>query len=230
MRKSRSKTAETRCRIVESAATAIRQRGIEGTSVNDLMAAAGLTHGGFYRHFDSKDQLIAEACDLAFEAMSASLSEACGTCAGEAAVGSAAEGVAQDAAKGAAEAVAEGPGQAAAGGVSGLRRIADSFLSTANRDERVAGCPLTSIGSELARADAATRRVATEGLLRTIDLFARQFPGLTPEDARSRAVATLASMVGGITLARIVDDPALSDEILRDVRSAVGAGLEEGSG
>jgi TetR/AcrR family transcriptional regulator, transcriptional repressor for nem operon len=43
-----------------------RERGIGGVSVADLMAAAGLTHGGFYGHFDSKDALAAAACDCAF--------------------------------------------------------------------------------------------------------------------------------------------------------------------
>ena len=61
MRKSKAEAAETRKRIVETASEEFRRKGIDGTSVADLMAAAGLTHGGFYRHFDSKDQLIAEA-------------------------------------------------------------------------------------------------------------------------------------------------------------------------
>jgi TetR/AcrR family transcriptional repressor of nem operon len=62
MKKSKAETAETRCRIVKAAAAAFRQNGIQGTGLADVMAAAGLTHGGFYRHFDSKDQLVAEAC------------------------------------------------------------------------------------------------------------------------------------------------------------------------
>ena len=61
MRKSRSEAAETRRRIVETAAVAFRGEGITGAGLSDVMAAAGLTHGGFYRHFDSKDQLAAEA-------------------------------------------------------------------------------------------------------------------------------------------------------------------------
>jgi TetR/AcrR family transcriptional regulator, transcriptional repressor for nem operon len=67
MRRSKQEAAETRQRIVKAAAAKFRQNGIGGTGLSDLMAAAGLTHGGFYRHFDSKDQLVAEACAAAAE-------------------------------------------------------------------------------------------------------------------------------------------------------------------
>jgi TetR/AcrR family transcriptional regulator, transcriptional repressor for nem operon len=62
MKKSKVETAKTRQRIVEVAAKELRRNGIQQTGVAEVMAAAGLTQGGFYRHFDSKDQLVAEAC------------------------------------------------------------------------------------------------------------------------------------------------------------------------
>jgi TetR/AcrR family transcriptional regulator, transcriptional repressor for nem operon len=52
--------------ITNASARLMRERGIDGVSVADLMGAAGLTHGGFYGHFESKEQLAAEACALAF--------------------------------------------------------------------------------------------------------------------------------------------------------------------
>jgi AcrR family transcriptional regulator len=52
-----------------TAAAEFRRNGINGTGLSDLMAAAGLTHGGFYRHFGSKDQLVAEACSAAMESV-----------------------------------------------------------------------------------------------------------------------------------------------------------------
>ena len=61
MKKSKAETAETRHRIVETAAREFRRNGVHATGLADVMAAAGLTHGGFYRHFQSKDQLVAEA-------------------------------------------------------------------------------------------------------------------------------------------------------------------------
>jgi TetR/AcrR family transcriptional repressor of nem operon len=54
-------SAETRERILAAAAAAFRSRGVDGTSVADVMSAAGLTHGGFYAHFDSKEDLLVEA-------------------------------------------------------------------------------------------------------------------------------------------------------------------------
>ncbi|MDL2406831.1 TetR family transcriptional regulator [Rhizobium calliandrae] len=61
MRKSNLEAAQTRREIVVAAADELRQHGIAEASLSDIMAAAGLTAGGFYRHFRSKDQLVAEA-------------------------------------------------------------------------------------------------------------------------------------------------------------------------
>jgi AcrR family transcriptional regulator len=69
MKKSKLEAAETRRRIVRTAAAEFRRNGINETGLSDLMAAAGLTHGGFYRHFGSKDQLVAEACSAAMESV-----------------------------------------------------------------------------------------------------------------------------------------------------------------
>lgn len=55
----------THKRIVETAARAIRRSGYDGTGVADIMKEAGLTHGGFYAHFSSRDAMLAEAADLA---------------------------------------------------------------------------------------------------------------------------------------------------------------------
>lgn len=58
MRKSRQEAAETRARIVTAASTEFAENGIAATGLSEVMAAAGLTHGGFYKHFESKDQLV----------------------------------------------------------------------------------------------------------------------------------------------------------------------------
>jgi TetR/AcrR family transcriptional repressor of nem operon len=73
MRKSRQETSETRQRIVEAASVEFRKGGISGTGLSGLMSAAGLTHGGFYRHFQSKDQVLAEACGVAVDTLVAEL-------------------------------------------------------------------------------------------------------------------------------------------------------------
>jgi len=66
MRVSRAEMDKSHQRIVERASRLMRKNGIETTSVNDVMSAAGLTHGGFYRHFESKDALVKAALEAAF--------------------------------------------------------------------------------------------------------------------------------------------------------------------
>jgi TetR/AcrR family transcriptional regulator, transcriptional repressor for nem operon len=61
MRVSREKAAENRQKIIETAARLFRERGFDGVGVDTIMEGAGLTHGGFYGHFKSKDDLAAEA-------------------------------------------------------------------------------------------------------------------------------------------------------------------------
>jgi len=65
MRVTREQAALNRERIVETASRRFRERGFEGIGVADLMKEAGLTHGGFYGHFGSKEDLMAEACAAA---------------------------------------------------------------------------------------------------------------------------------------------------------------------
>lgn len=67
MRMSRQAKAEGHDLIVQTGARLIRERGIEGTSVSDVMTAAGRTHGGFYRHFATKTALIEACLDSAFD-------------------------------------------------------------------------------------------------------------------------------------------------------------------
>ena len=65
MRKSRADAARTRRNIVDAAARLFRARGIDGVSVADIMGSLGLTVGGFYKHFEGKDALVAEAIERA---------------------------------------------------------------------------------------------------------------------------------------------------------------------
>jgi len=64
---SREATAQTKARILAAAAKMVRERGIGATSVADVMQAAGMTNGGFYRHFRSKDEMIGMAIRAAFD-------------------------------------------------------------------------------------------------------------------------------------------------------------------
>jgi TetR/AcrR family transcriptional repressor of nem operon len=184
MRKSKRETAETRERIVKTAAAEFRKNGINKTGLSELMAAAGLTHGGFYRHFGSKDQLVAEACAAAvepeLESFLAALSH-------------------EDKA-------------------NVLEAIAATYLSPKHRDDPSGGCPFAALGSELARSDDHTRAVATAGFSKLVDMLAEQLGKTQPDAAKQRALVALSMMVGALTVSRIVNDPKLSAEILRQTK------------
>jgi TetR/AcrR family transcriptional regulator, transcriptional repressor for nem operon len=62
---SKASKANTHARLVESAAARFKERGVDGISLADLMKDLKLTHGGFYKHFASRDELVNEALDLA---------------------------------------------------------------------------------------------------------------------------------------------------------------------
>lgn len=181
MKKTKQEAAETRRRIVKTAAAEFRRKGINGTGLSDLMAAAGLTHGGFYRHFDSKDQLVTESCaaavDSVVETFTAALSQRVKR--------------------------------------SGLEAVAASYLSTDHRDDSSGCCPFVALGSELARSDDSTRAAATAGFLKLVDIIAGQFKRTRSDVAKGRALVALSTMIGAVTMSRIVIDPALSAAILR---------------
>ena len=67
MRATREKAAENRARIVETASRLFRERGFDGVGLDAIMKDVGLTHGGFYGHFTSKEDLAAEAVAHALE-------------------------------------------------------------------------------------------------------------------------------------------------------------------
>jgi TetR/AcrR family transcriptional repressor of nem operon len=66
MRITRKQADENKARVVETAAVLFREKGFDGVSIADLMHAADMTHGGFYNHFGSKDDLEAAACAHVF--------------------------------------------------------------------------------------------------------------------------------------------------------------------
>jgi TetR/AcrR family transcriptional repressor of nem operon len=179
MRKSREEAAETRKRIVTAAADEFRRHGIVATGLADLMKAAGLTHGGFYKHFASKDQLVAEAASAALDQQL--------------------------------EGMAAHPT---------INAAVAAYLATRHRDDPASGCPLAAIGSELSRSDEKTREAATAGFVRMVDILAGKS---ATAQARRRALVAAATMIGAVTMSRIVTDPELSAEILREAEKSVRA-------
>ena len=166
-------------RIVSAAARAIRRSGYDGTGVADIMKEAGLTHGAFYAHFDSRETMLAEAADRA-----------------------GAESVAA-----AASAVANVPPEKA------LTAMLRAYLSREHLEHAELGCPVAALGSEMPRQAPEVRRAATRRIKEMIDLVARQSPDWGQPSAHERALATVATMVGALLLARAVDEPALSDAL-----------------
>jgi len=78
MRLTKDETERNRQEILDAAEKLFRERGFDGVGVADLMKAAGFTHGGFYNHFTSKDQLAGEATAAAFARSNAALAESLG--------------------------------------------------------------------------------------------------------------------------------------------------------
>jgi TetR/AcrR family transcriptional regulator, transcriptional repressor for nem operon len=183
MRQSREEKAKTHDRIVRIASARIREAGIESPGVAEIMQAAGLTHGGFYKHFGSRDDLIAEAADRAFADGERSVHE-----------------------------VTQGAQEP-------LAAFVDWYVSTQHRDNPATGCPVAALGDDVSRGDDRVRAAYRGQVERYLANLERLLGG--GEDARHRATVALSTLVGSIVLARAIDDEALSDEILRDVREAL---------
>lgn len=101
-----------------------------------------------------------------------------------------------------------------------LSSIIAGYLSERHRDSPATGCVIAALGSEVAREGADVRRAFTRGLSERLDLLAQVVTGRSKIARRNRAVATMAAMAGAVMLARAVDDPGLSDEILNATREA----------
>ncbi len=181
MRVSRDKAAENRERIVETASRMFRQDGFDAVGIDTIMNGAGLTHGGFYGHFKSKDDLAAEAVTRALERSF------------------------------------EDQGRHTT-----LADLVLGYLSDRHLAHRANGCAVAALGADIVRQGRGVRRGLTAHVRAQLDHFTRLLRYGAAASRRKRAIATLAGMVGALTLARAVDDPILSKEILAAARDAFG--------
>ena len=184
MKVSREQVAENRHRILDEAGRLFRARGFEAVTVAEVMKAAGMTHGGFYGHFASKDELIART---AAHILGASRDR---------------------------------PGD--------LQDWIDAYLAPRHRDHAGDGCPTAALAAPMAHQSPDARAAMAEGLRQQVDRMAEALPDGTP-DRRRAAIGSWAAMVGAVILARAIDDPALSDEVLEATRAWLGANLGERS-
>jgi TetR/AcrR family transcriptional regulator, transcriptional repressor for nem operon len=168
-------TAAKHERIVREASRLFRERGFENVSVDEVMKAAGLTHGAFYAHFASKVELQAAAIAygqrVSLERMQRSNSK------------------------------------------KRKESYADRYLSQWHRDNPGDGCTMAALGEEVARSTPELRTAFEQGLE---DMLSAK------SGDRNEAIFRVAAMMGGVVLARAVQDPRLSDEILKSVREKLG--------
>ncbi len=104
-----------------------------------------------------------------------------------------------------------------------FQEYASCYLTDKHRDDPAEGCPYPALGSELTRAPLAVRKVVTQAVAKRIEQFSESAPGNTRKRRRQTAIAGWSAMIGAVMLSRIVDDPQLSDEILKSTRCALTA-------
>jgi TetR/AcrR family transcriptional repressor of nem operon len=101
-----------------------------------------------------------------------------------------------------------------------LSTIVDSYVSTVHRDDPGRGCAVPTLGAEIARESAKTRKAFAAKLDQLIDVMADQILDVPRKTARRQAMATLATMMGTLVMSRVAGSGELSDEILAAGREA----------
>lgn len=191
MRRSKQATAESRKTIVETASRLFRARGFESVGVADVMQAAGMTHGGFYRHFPSKEALVAEAMAHAFSEAAARLKvddadRAAGTAANNLAVK--------------------------------LGTYVEDYLSAGHVAHPEQGCPMAAAGSEASHAGAEIGASFAQGTEHLAGRLSGLMRDMSPAP-RDAALRLLSSLVGTIVIARAVGPGTLQDEVIAAMRT-----------
>lgn len=173
----------TRAQIVECARTLFNRKGFIEVSIDEIMASAGLTRGGFYNHFRTKEDLFVEAV-AAYQDFSPT------------------------------DRWPELDFDPARCGTAFARQVVDAYLSREHLDDIEGQCPMIALPSDVARAGPGVKRAYCGLLERMADMFAQSVGA--PADAqasRRRGLALAALCVGGMVLARTIDDDAFREEI-----------------
>lgn len=188
-RASREQTDKNREAIEQASSRLFRERGLNGVSVAELMADAGLTHGGFYGHFASKDALAAQACKRAFEESTARWERRL--------------------------ARADGDRKAM---LANLVEPYLTAAHCANPGVGCAAAAL-AVDVAREPADKPVRQAYVEGLRLMVDDMAQTVESDDPQVRHDEALVRMALLVGALTLARATDGDPLSDGMLSAVRS-----------
>lgn len=190
-RVSQQQTDQNRIAIENASATLFRERGLNGVSVADLMSAAGLTHGGFYGHFSSKDGLAAVACARAFEGAALRWDQRF----------SALPDVQTRRAAYVQGYLATSSRDRPGSGCAAAALAGDVAREAAEKPVRAAY--LQGVKAMQAR------------------LAALQAPGTDSDVAQRQALVDMATLVGALVLSRATRGDAISDEILASARDAL---------
>jgi TetR/AcrR family transcriptional repressor of nem operon len=174
---------DTRERILESARRLFNKKGFSEVSIDEVMENAGLTRGGFYRHFRDKDELYAEAIRRF---------------------------LCTDAPKPWQPKPQPEPSHLGMARKPRGQRVVDAYFSRDHFDDRETCCPLVALPSDVTRGSDAVKGAYREVLEKLIDIF---LDDLDEPQRRERALALAALCVGGIVAAKCVDDPALADDL-----------------
>lgn len=190
MRISKEEAAANRVRILDAAGRLIRKRGFTGLAIGEVMEDAGLTHGGFYNHFKSKEDLAAAAVRVSFDA----------------AIGRVVKRAEE----------AQTPKKRR----DAFKHYVERYLSPEMRDHPDASCPMAALGTDAARHGEGLKAAFTEGLERYLAAFERIVPDADDDrEARTEAITMLSTLIGALTISRACagSNDALSDEILKTV-------------
>jgi len=187
MRYSPSHRDVTKAKIVRSARKLFNRFGFDGVSIEQIMADADLTVGGFYRHFASKSDLYAEVLECFFT---------------DPGWNNTWDGVHVDL-----TAADIGP------------QIIRAYLSRQHLVEIDNACPMVALPSDVARSGESAKRAYETVFKAMVDILQRGSPGVGHSD-RTAALAIAALCVGGMVIARAIDDRGLGDE-LRDAAMSV---------
>jgi AcrR family transcriptional regulator len=180
---------ETRSRILASARKLFNRNGMAEVTIDQIMAGAGLTRGGFYSHFSDKEELYAEAITHFVRGEPPGWQSA---------------------------ALAARPeGQRLA------RAILDAYLSAAHLADVEGSCPMIALATDVARSSGAAKTAYRQVMGMMAGVFAENMgPDAlagndAPDDAanRQRALALVALCVGGMVLARAIDDDAVAGDL-----------------
>lgn len=183
--------AQTRQRIVDAASPRFRADGIDGVGISALMKSAGMTHGGFYNHFGSKDDLAVAVCEDAFAASLGVLARTVDD--GDPDRPSLAETLASYLSPEHRDLAQEGCPSAAL------------VVDAGRHGTAIQAAYAEGVKGYVAGFTAAQEHEATAGA-----------EDLDPRETRDRSIALLSQIVGAMVLSRAVRlaDPELSDEIL----------------